>query len=151
MKTRQIVTLLAGITFVALSPATWAAGQGGGGFHGGGSVGGGGFHGGGFGGGLRGGGVRAGDFAGGVGMGGGGVGLGASDFSGSDSTFAGAGPRFSSMGHPSSRQPVFDGRSNRSVTSKPTSNRAAMASTVRPSQTVPQRGLNGRTDHIAER
>jgi len=43
MKTKQIISLLAGITFVALSPATWAAGHNGGGgegFHGGG----GGFH-----------------------------------------------------------------------------------------------------------
>ena len=48
MKTKHIITLLVGITFVALSPATWAAGHGGGGgggFHGGG-FGGGGFHGG---------------------------------------------------------------------------------------------------------
>jgi hypothetical protein len=159
MKIKQVITLVAGITFVALSPATWAAGHGGGGggfggggFHGGGFGGGGGFHGGGFGGGLHGGGFRAGGFAGGVGMRGGGVGFGGSRFSGSVPNFAGAGPRFSSMGHPSSRQPVFDGRPNRSVTSNITSNRAAMASTVRPSQTVPQRGSNGRIDHhIAER
>ena len=51
MKTNHLVRLLAGITFVALSPATWAAGHGGGGDFGGG----GGFHGGGFrGGGFRG-------------------------------------------------------------------------------------------------
>ena len=55
MKTKQIISLLVGITFVALSPVTWArggGGGGGGGFHGGG-FGGGGFHGGG---GFRGGG-----------------------------------------------------------------------------------------------
>jgi hypothetical protein len=158
MKTTHLIALLVGITFVALGPATWAAGHGGGGgggggFHGGGGFGGGGgFRGGGFGGGFHGGGFRAGGFAGGVGMRGGGVGFGGSRFSGSDPNFAGAGPRFSSMGHPSSRQPVFDGRPNRSVTSNITSNRAAMASTVRPSQTLPQRGSNGRIDHhIAER
>src|SRR5260370_21419501 len=51
MKIRQIVSLTAGITFVALSPITWAAGHGGGGgggFGGGGHFGGGGFRGGGF-------------------------------------------------------------------------------------------------------
>src|SRR6266699_281156 len=127
MKTEQIISLLVGITCVALSPAIHAAGNGGGGgggFHGGGGSGGG-FHGGGFGG---------------------------ARFSGSAPNFAGAGPRFSSMGHPSSRQPINDGRPNRPVTSNITSNRAAIASTVRPSQTPPQRGVNGRIDHhIAER
>src|SRR6266705_2441372 len=101
---------------------------------------------------FGGGGFRGGGFGGGVGSRGGGVGFGGARFSGSVPNFAGAGPRFSSMGHPSSRQPVFDGRSNRSVTSDITSNRAAMASTVRPSQTLPQRGVNGPIDHhIAER
>jgi Putative peptidoglycan binding domain len=142
MKTKQISSLLVGIICVALSPAIQAAGNGGGG---------GGFHGGGLGGGFHGGGFRAGGFAGGVGMRGGGVGFGGARFSGSVPNFAGAGPRFSSMGHPSSRQPLNDGRPNRSVTSNITSNRAAMASTVRPSQTLPQRGVNGRMDHIAER
>ena len=147
MKTKHLVALLVGITCVALSPAIQAAGNGGGGFGGGG-----GFHGGGGGGGFHGGGFRAGGFAGGVGMRGGGVGFGGARFSGSAPNFAGAGPRFSSMGHPSSRQPIDDGRPNRSVTSNITSNRAAMASTVRPSQTLPQRGVNGRIDHhIAER
>src|SRR5882724_173722 len=155
METKYLIALLIGITFVALGPATWAAGHGGGGggggFHGGGGFGGGGgFHGGGFGGGFHGG-FHGGGFAGGVGMRGGGVGLGGARFSGSAPNFAGAGPRFSSMGHPSSRQPVNDGRPNRSVTSNITSKRAAMASTVRPSQTLPQRGANGRIDHhIAE-
>jgi Putative peptidoglycan binding domain len=142
MKTKQISSLLVGIICVALSPAIQAAGNGGGG---------GGFHGGGLGGGFHGGGFRAGGFAGGVGMRGGGVGFGGARFTGSVPNFAGAGPRFSSMGHPSSRQPLNDGRPNRSVTSNITSNRAAMASTVRPSQTLPQRGVNGRMDHIAER
>src|SRR5882724_10132109 len=148
MKTKNLISLLVGITFVTLAPITWAAGQGGGGGIGGG----GGFHGGGFGGGFHGGGFRGGGFAGGVGMRGGGVGFGGARFSGSAPNFAGAGPRFSSMGHPSSRQPINDGRPNRCVTSNITSNRAAMASTVCPSQTLPQRGVNGRIDHhIAER
>ena len=153
MKNRRIFSLATGITFMALSTVTWAAGHGGGGFgggggfHGGGFGGGGGFHGGGFGGGFHGGG-----FGGAVGSRGGGVGFGGAHFSGGTSNFAGAGPRFSSMGHPSSRQPIYDGRPNRSVTSNITSNRAAVASTVRPSQTLPQRGVNGRIDHhIAER
>jgi hypothetical protein len=152
MKTKTLISLVVGIAFVTLAPVTWAAGHGGGGgggggFHGGGFGGGGGFHGGGFGGGFHGGG-----FGGAVGSRGGGVGFGGAHFSGGTSNFAGAGPRFSSMGHPSSRQPIYDGRPNRSVTSNITSNRAAVASTVRPSQTLPQRGVNGRIDHhIAER
>src|SRR5438132_6981392 len=158
MKIKYLISLLVSIAFVALGAVTPAAarGGGGGGFHGGGGFGGGfhggGFHGGWFAGGFYGRGFRAGGFAGGVGMRGGGVGFGGARFSGSASNFAGAGPRFSSMGHPSSRQPVYDGRPNRSVTSNITSNRAAMASTVRPSQTLPQRGVDGRIDHhIAER
>jgi hypothetical protein len=160
MKKLKLLSLI-GITSMALVQAGLAAGHGGGGggggggfggggFHGGG--GGGGFHGGGFGGGFHGGGFGAGGFAGGVGMRGGGVGFGGARSTGSAPNFAGAGPRFSSMGHPSSRQPIYDGRPNRSVTSNITSDRAAMASTVRPSQTLPQRGVNGRIDHhIAER
>src|SRR2546427_4506968 len=85
-------------------------------------------------------------------MRGGGVGFGGARFSGGVPNFASAGPRFSSMGHPSSRQPVYDGRSNRSVASSITPNHGAMASAARPSQTLPQRGVNGRIDHhIAER
>ena len=146
MKTKTLISLVVGIAFVTLAPVTWAAGHGdGGGFHGGG------FHGGGFGG-SPGGDFATGHVAGGVGMRGGGVGFGGARFTGSAANFAGAGPRFSSMGHPSSRQPIYDGRPNRSVTSNITNNRAAMASTVRPSQTLPQRGVNGRIDHhIAER
>jgi hypothetical protein len=171
MKTKHLISLLVGITFVALGPATWAAGHGGGGgggggFHGGGGFGGGGgFHGGGFGGGFHGGG-----FGGGVGSRGGGVGFGGAHFSGGGGNFAGGGPRFSSFGHPSSRQPVYDGRSYgsarssigaRTASNRPqntvgqrpavASNRATMASAARSSGTAAQRGLNGRTDHIAER
>ena len=68
MKTKQIISLLVGITCVALAPAIQAAGNGGGGgggFHGGG-FGGGGFHGGGVGG-FRGGALAAGHVGGGVG------------------------------------------------------------------------------------
>ena len=71
MKAKQIISLIVGITFVALSPVTWAAGHGGGGggfAGGGGHFGGGGFHGGGFSG--------VGHAAGGVGIRGGGVGFG---------------------------------------------------------------------------
>ena len=148
MKTKQIISLLAGITCVALSPAIQAAGNGGGD--------GGGFHGGGFGGGgfgaFRGGALAAGHVGGGVGNRGGGVGFGGARSSGGAPNFAGAGPRFSSVGHPSSRQPVYDGRPTRSVTSNIARNRDAMASVARPSQTLPQRGSNGRIDHhIAER
>jgi hypothetical protein len=140
MKTKHLINLLVGITFVALGPATWAAGHGGGG-------GGGGFHGGGFGGGFHGGG----GFGGRVGSRGGGVGFGGAHFSSGAGNFAGGGPRFSSFGHPSSRQPVYDGRPNRSVPSNIARNRDAMVSAARASRTFPQRGLNGRTDHIAER
>jgi hypothetical protein len=71
MKAKQIITLIVGITSVALSPIAWAAGHGGGGggfAGGGGHFGGGGFHGGGFSG--------VGHAAGGAGTRGGGVGFG---------------------------------------------------------------------------
>jgi Putative peptidoglycan binding domain len=70
MKAKQIISLIVGITSVALGPIAWAAGHaGGGGFAGGGGhFGGGGFHGGGF--------SRVGHAAGGVGARGGGVGFG---------------------------------------------------------------------------
>ena len=132
MKIKQLTTLIVGITTVALSPLAWAGGGGGfGGFHGGASV--------------------AGHVGGGVGSRGGGVGFGGSHFSGGVPNFAGAGSRFSSFGRPSSRQPVFEGRPNRSVTPNIAHNGSVMPLAARPSQTVPQRGLNGRTDHIAER
>jgi hypothetical protein len=198
MKTNYLTSLLVGVTFVALGPATWAAvhgGGGGGGFHGGGGFGGGGFHGGGF----RGGGFGGGHVGGGVGSRGGGVGFGGARFSGGVPNFAGGGPRFSSFGHPSSRHPIYEGRVGRSVTpsigartasngpqnrfgltrnavgqrraaasnrpqnrfsstrnavgqrSAATSNRAAIASAARSPGRAAHRGLNGRTDHIAER
>ena len=120
MKISQIITLIVGITAMAFTPITWAAGHGGGGggfggggFGGGGHFGGGGGHFGGTqGGGFRGGGV----VTGGVGSRGGGVGFGAMRPSYGVPNFAGAGSRFSSFGRPSSRQPVYDGRPTRSMT-----------------------------------
>jgi hypothetical protein len=147
-------------------------GFGGGGFSGGGHVGGGGRAGPvGGGGGFRGGGFHAAApaFGGarrsfGMGARGGGVGFGV--------------PRYSSFrAHPSYRQPVYYGRVGRSVpasigartaASRPqnrfsstrnpvgqrpavASSRAAIASAARSLGTVAHRGLNGRTDHIAER
>jgi hypothetical protein len=97
MKIKLIFRLVAGITTVALSPITLAAGHGGGG-GGGFGGGGGGFHGGGF----SGGGHVAG---GGVGNRGGGVGFGGMRVPGRVPSFEGAGPRFSSFGHPSHAQP----------------------------------------------
>ena len=63
MKTKDLISLIVGITFVALGPATWAAGHGGGG--------GGGFSGGGGGGGHAGGGRGGARFGGGHFIGGG--------------------------------------------------------------------------------
>jgi hypothetical protein len=133
MKIKQIISLIVGITFVALGPVTWArgGGGGGGGFHGGGGFGGGGFHGGGFRGGGRGGGIAFGRPAGRF------------------------GPRFAGgMGMSRTRPRVFSGSNrgiNRPAASSVARNRGAMASAARPSRTFPQRGLNGRTAHIAER
>jgi hypothetical protein len=97
MKIRQIITLVVGITSVALGPITWAAGHGGGGGGGGGFADGG-FHGGGFSGGGR-------VAGGGVGNRGGGVGFGGMRVPNRVPSFEGAGPRFSSFGHPSHAQP----------------------------------------------
>ena len=98
MKIKQIITLVVGITSVALSPITWAAGHGdGGGFGGGGHFGGGGFQGGGF--------HGSGQIAGGVSTRGGGVGFGGARVRGGVPNFEGAGPRFSSFGRPSHAQP----------------------------------------------
>ena len=106
--------MIVGITAIAVSPVTWAAGHDGGG---GGGFGGGGFSGGGHFGGLQSGGVRGGGVAtSGVGTRGGGVGFGAMRPSHGVPNFAGAGSRFSSFGKPSSTQPVYDGLRTRSVT-----------------------------------
>ena len=134
---------MVGITSVALAQAGWAGHAVGIGV---------GPH---FGGGIsefRGGALAAGHVGGGVGSRGGGVGFGGSHVSGGVSNFAGAGSRFSSFGRPSFKQPGYEGRPNRSVTPNIAHNRSVMPPATRPSQTVPQRGLNGRIDHyIAER
>src|SRR5256886_13960635 len=133
MKKLRLLSLV-GITSIALAQAGWAGhavGIGVGPHFGGGISG------------FRGGALAAGHVGGGVGSRGGGVGFGGAHFSGGVPNFAGAGPRFSSVGHPSSRQPVHEGRPNRSVASSITPNHAAMASAARPSQTLPQRGSNG--------
>jgi Putative peptidoglycan binding domain len=134
---------LVGITSIALAQAGWAGhavGIGVGPHFGGGGTSE--FHGGA---------LAAGHVGGGVGSRGGGVGFGGSHVSGGVSNFAGTGSRFSSFGRPSFKQPAYEGRPNRSVTPNIAHNRSVMPPATRPSQTVPQRGLNGRTDHIAER
>jgi hypothetical protein len=126
MKIKQIVTLLVGITSVALSPVTRGQnrtvvmGSGGGGHPGGGGI------------------------------------RGAPHFSGGPVHFGGGTPRFS--GRPGTlpmRPPFFSGPDHRTINRPAPSNIArnggAMPSAVRPSRISPQRGLNGRTDHIAER
>jgi len=143
MKTKTIVSII-GFTLFALSPTTWAAGHGGGGGGfggGGGRGGGGGFGGGHFGGGGRGGGM--------------GFGRPAGRFGGGVPHFSGRGPRFSGrIGMSRMRPHVFSGQNrgiNRLAASSGARNRGTMRSAARPSRTFPQRGLNGRTDHIAER
>src|SRR5436190_2744375 len=130
MKRLKLLTLV-GITSMALANAGWAAGHGGGGggFGGGGFSGGGGGHAGGGGGGARagaggfhgGGGFQAGGFHGGgqvtqgVGSRGGGVGFGGMRMPNGVPNFEGAGPRFSSFGHPSHAQrQVTDARAQAS-------------------------------------
>ena len=143
MKTKAIVSII-GFTLLALSPTTWAAGHGGGGggFGGGGGRGGGG----GFGGGHFGGGGRGGSM---------GFGRPAGRFGGGVPHFSGRGPRFSGrIGMSRMRPHVFSGQNrgiNRLAASSGARNRGTMRSAARPSRTFPQRGLNGRTDHIAER
>jgi hypothetical protein len=126
MKTKDLISLIVGITFVALSPATWAAGHGGGG---GGFSGGSGHAGGGRGGARSG----VGHFVGGGG------------FSGRPGYYYSGGMRFTNsragqFRSPVSRSPSF-ARPTRGITN----------SAARPSGAAAQRGLNGRTDHIAER
>ena len=125
MKIQQIVSLIVGITSVALSPITWAAPHGGGGFGGGGHPGGGGSR-------------------------------GAPHFSGGPAHFGSGTPRFS--GRPGTlpmRAPWFTGPDHRTINRPAPSNIArnggAMPSAALPSRAFPQGGLNGRTDHIAER
>ena len=145
MKTKTIVSII-GFTLLALSPTTWAAGHGGGGGGFGGGGGGGRGGGGGFGGGHFGGGGRGGSM---------GFGRPAGRFGGGVPHFSGRGPRFSGrIGMSRMRPHVFSGQNrgiNRLAASSGARNRGAMRSAARPSRTFPQRGLNGRTDHIAER
>ena len=104
MKIKQVTTLIVVVTTVALTPPAWAAGHGGGG---GGFAGGGGFGGGGhFGGGsFHGGFTSGGRVAVGASNRGGGVGFGGMRARGGAPNFEGAGPRFSSFGHPSHVRP----------------------------------------------
>jgi Putative peptidoglycan binding domain len=88
-------------------------------------------------------------------MRGGGFG-GARHFSGGPMYFGRGAPRFSGRtGRLPMRRPSF-ARPDRRTTNRPASsniarNRAAMPPAARLSRTFPQRGLNGRTDHISER
>ena len=179
MKTKQIISLIAAITSVALSPVAWAGPHGGGGggfgggFHGGGARGGGGgFRSAGFGGGQFGGGGFGAphmSFGGAVNRGGG-IGFGVPRSSGGLPHIA-TGPTHDHSFVPS-RSPVVHspgsnptrgltnvGRGNRGGTTSGRAtvalnrpnNRGTNSSTARPSQTSSHRGLNGRTDHIAER
>jgi hypothetical protein len=171
MKTLRLLSLV-GITSIGLIHAGWAAGHGGGGGGGfgggGGHFGGGGFRASGFGGGhFRGGGSGAPhtNFGGGANRGGG-VGFGMPRPSRGVPRIA------TGATHVQSRQPVLyssGGNSTRGLTNVARGNRTGNASgrataalnrpnnrgmnpsTARPSQTSPHRGLNGRTDHIAER
>jgi Putative peptidoglycan binding domain len=162
-----------GLSLLAVSQPTWAAGHGGGG--GGGGFGGGGFHGGGFGGGGHFGG--GGGFRGGFG--------GAPHFSGGPARFGDRGVPFAGGARMSPISPHISSRPSRITSSRPAlsnvarnrdaipssarasragrvtnsrpalsnvgRNRGARPLSARLSQTSTQRGLNGRTDHIAER
>jgi hypothetical protein len=126
MKIKQIISLIVGITSVALSPMTWAAGHGGGGGFGGGG------------------------FSGGHASGGGG------HFGGGVQRFSGGGMRFASRpGMSPIRGRVISGAgrvtNTRPALSNVARNRGVMSSATRSSQAFSQRGLNGRTNHIAER
>jgi len=140
MKKLRLLSLV-GITSIALTHAAWAGPHGGGG---------GGFGGGGFSGGhVGGGGGRAGPVGGGGGFRGGGVSFGGARFSGGGRHFAGR------TGMSGVRPAVFS-RPGRITNSRPAllnaaHSRGVMPSSARQPRTLPQRGLNGRTDHIAER
>jgi hypothetical protein len=152
---------LVGITSIALAHAGWAASHGGGG--GGGGFAGGGFHGGGggfrsgsFGGGVphfAGGGFPASApaFSSGVGTRGGGVGFGMGRYIPYQSSTSSTAVRSTRAGrsvNPSTRT-ANNQRPTRPVT---VPNRAPNTAPVaRLSGNIAQRGLNGRTDHIAER
>src|SRR5437016_2154524 len=121
MKTITLLSLISA-AFIGLTRPTWA------GPHGGGA-------------GFDGRGGRAGPVGGGRGFHGGG-------FRG------GAGPRFSSFGaRPSYQQGVYSGRPSRTVTPsvRATTGASQPQNRFSSSGTAAQGGLNGRTDHIAER
>ena len=111
MKAKQFISLIVGITSVALSPMAWAAGHGGGGgFAGGGQFGGGGFHGGGFSGvGHAGGGAAA--RGGGVGFGG----MRGSGFSAAPHMYGGTHFASRSFGGPTSAFRYYNGGSRPSA------------------------------------
>src|SRR6266850_3975609 len=180
MKKLTLLSLI-GITSIALTQPGWAAGHGGGGggFHGGGFGGGhfgggGGFRGGGFRGGgghFGGGGFGAPHMSfGGTGNRGGGVSFGMPRTSGGVPHIANRAANVHSFGQsrPLARQSsggrptpgltnVARGNRTGNTSGRATAalnrpnNRGMNPSTARPSQTSPHRGLNGRTDHIAER
>jgi hypothetical protein len=93
MRAKAALSWIGVLLFTVAGQTLVAAGHGGGG----GGFGGGGFHGGGF--------SAGGRVAGGVGNRGGGVGFGGMHVPGRVSSFEGAGPRFSTFGHPSHAQP----------------------------------------------
>ena len=131
MKIKQIISLIVGITSVALGPATWAAPHGGGGGF---SVGGGGHAGGG--------GARSG---GGHFIGGGGFRSAGPGFSGRPGYAYGRGMRFTNsragqFRSPVSRSPSF-ARPTRGITN----------SATRQSPTSRHSALNSRVGHVAER
>src|SRR5947207_11032503 len=138
MKIKQIISLMVGITSVALSPITWAAPHGGGG-----GFGGGGFRGGGHaGGGGGGGGAR---FGGGHLVGGGGFRSTGSGFSVRPGYYYSGGMRFTNsragqFRSPASRSPSF-ARPNRGITN----------SATRQSLTSGRSALTSRMGHVAER
>jgi hypothetical protein len=143
MKT-TITSLIMGITLSALAPTAWAAGRGGGGggFHGGG-FGGGGFHGGG--------GFRGGGFGGGRAFG-----SGAPAFRSPGFRAAGRSGRTRTGTNVPYMSRIAPQRKGIASTARPATPRVASsqnttALTARPQGGAGLNGLNGRTDHIAER
>ncbi|PYJ53767.1 MAG: hypothetical protein DME83_01695 [Verrucomicrobia bacterium] len=136
MKIKQIISLIVGITSVALSPITWAAPHGGGGGFGGGGFSGGG-HAGGGGGGAR--------FGGGYLVGGGGFRSTGPGFSVRPGYYHSGGMRFTNsragqFRSPVSRSPSF-ARPNRGITN----------SATRQSLTSGRSAFTSRMGHVAER
>src|SRR3954452_7772133 len=160
MKTTTLSSLVIGVALSAFAPTSWAAGRGGGG-------GGGGFHGAGFGGGgFHGGGFRGGGFVGGARSF-----SSASRFSAApnrgamyalrSSGFRASGvsgrthvgtniPRMTQV-EPRDRAGAAARQTTPSIESRTGARQSIAASTARSGAVAQQRGLNGRTDHIAER